>query len=77
MDRRDKPRKSTDRTEKLKFHEYKFTNIEKLEKLKVSFDQMERSRRSVEYHEKSRKSIDLQLEKARKSVDWLDRIRAV
>ncbi|KAJ9163831.1 hypothetical protein P3X46_023459 [Hevea brasiliensis] len=75
-DRREKPRKSTDRPEKLKFHEYKFTNIEKLEKLRISFDQMERSRRSVEYHEKSRKSIDLQLEKARKSVDWLDRIRA-
>ncbi|KAF2314138.1 hypothetical protein GH714_023647 [Hevea brasiliensis] len=75
-DRREKPRKSTDRTEKLKFHEYKFTNIDKLEKLRIPFDQMERSRRSVEYHEKSRKSIDLQLEKARKSVDWLDRIRA-
>ncbi|XWS51330.1 hypothetical protein CRYUN_Cryun12cG0168000 [Craigia yunnanensis] len=80
-DSRDKPRKSTDRPEKLKFHEYnKFNNIDKLEKLRVSLDQMERmerSRRSVEYHDKSRRSIDHQLEKTRKSVDWLDRIRAV
>lgn len=76
-DRREKPRRSTDRAEKLKPFEYKFHNDEKLSKLKVvSFDQMERSRRSVEYHEKSRRSIDVQLEKARKSVDWLDRIRA-
>ncbi|KAK4402497.1 Alpha/beta hydrolase domain-containing protein 17B [Sesamum angolense] len=75
-DRREKPRRSTDRPEKLKAFEYKFQNEDKLSKLKVSFDQMERSRRSVEYHEKSRMSIDIQLEKARKSVDWLDRIRA-
>lgn len=74
-DRREKPRKSTDRPEKLKYHEYKFSNIEKLEKLRLSCDQMERSRRSVEYHEKSRRSIDQQFERARKSVDWLDRIR--
>ncbi|XP_052182154.1 uncharacterized protein LOC127794897 [Diospyros lotus] len=75
-DRREKPRRSTDKAEKLKFHEYKFSNDDKLAKLRVSFDQVERSRRSVEYHEKSRKSIDQQLERARKSVDWLDRIRA-
>ncbi|KAK0587217.1 hypothetical protein LWI29_019331 [Acer saccharum] len=76
MDRREKPRKSTDRPEKLRIHEYKFNNIDKLEKLKISFDHMEKSRRSVEYHEKSRRSIDQQIERARKSVDWLDRIRA-
>ncbi|XP_057787948.1 uncharacterized protein LOC131005148 [Salvia miltiorrhiza] len=75
-DRREKPRRSTDRPEKLKPFEYKFQNDERLSKLKVTFDQMERSRRSVEYHEKSRRSIDVQMEKARKSVDWLDRIRA-
>ncbi|KAL1534745.1 alpha/beta hydrolase domain-containing protein 17B-like [Salvia divinorum] len=75
-DRREKPRQSTDRPEKQKPFEYKFHNDEKLSKLKVTFDQMERSRRSVEYHEKSRRSIDVQLEKGRKSVDWLDRIRA-
>ena len=75
-DRREKPRRSTDKPEKLKFHEFKFNNDDKLAKLKVSYDHMERSRRSVEYHEKSRRSIDQQLEKARKSVDWLDRIRA-
>ncbi|KAJ6688270.1 AUTOPHAGY-RELATED 16 ISOFORM F [Salix koriyanagi] len=69
-DRREKPRKSTDRPERLKFHEFKFTHSDKAEKLKVSFDHMERSRRSVEYYDKSRKNMDLQLEKARKSVDW-------
>jgi len=74
-DRREKPRKSTDRTEKMKFHEFKFTHTDKLEKLKVSFEHMERSRRSVEYYDKSRKSVDVQVEKARKSVDWLERIR--
>ncbi|KAL8547544.1 hypothetical protein ACS0TY_007031 [Phlomoides rotata] len=74
-DRREKPWRSTDRPEKLKPFEYKFHNDEKLSKPKVSFDPMERSRRSVEYNEKSRRSIDIQLEKARKSVDWLDRIR--
>ncbi|KAJ6358771.1 hypothetical protein OIU76_000488 [Salix suchowensis] len=74
-DRREKPRKSTDRPEKLKFHEFKFTHTDKLEKLKVSFEHMERSRRSVEYYDKSRKSVDVQVEKARKSVDWLERIR--
>jgi len=77
-DRREKPRRSIDRPEKLRTFEYKFHNSEdKLSsKLKVSFDQMERSRRSVEVHEKSRRSVDVQLEKGRKSVDWLDRIRA-
>ncbi|KAF3971666.1 hypothetical protein CMV_004761 [Castanea mollissima] len=74
-DWRETPRKSIDRPEKLKIHDYKFHNIDKLDKLGNPFDQMERSRRSVEYHEKSRKSIDQQLQKARKSVDWLDRIR--
>ncbi|XVE54571.1 hypothetical protein DITRI_Ditri03aG0092000 [Diplodiscus trichospermus] len=80
-DCRDKPKKSTDKPEKLKFLEYtKFNNIDKLDKLRTSLDQMERmdrSRRSVEYHEKPRRSVDHQLEKGRKSVDWLDRIRAV
>lgn len=78
-DRREKPRRSTDKPEKLKFHEYKFNNFDKVEKLRISLDQMERSRRSVdvEYHEKSRRSIDHhQMERARKSVDWVDRIRA-
>ncbi|GKV37157.1 hypothetical protein SLEP1_g45218 [Rubroshorea leprosula] len=71
-DRREKPRKSTDRPEKLKNQS---NNMDKLEKLRISFDQLERSRRSVDCHEKSRKSIDHQLERGRKSVDRLDRIR--
>lgn len=75
-DRREKPRKSVDRLDKSRPQGYKFDNIEKLEKLKISIDQVERSRRSVEYYEKPRRSIDQQFEKARKSVDWLDRIRA-
>ncbi|XP_057435405.1 uncharacterized protein LOC130728079 isoform X1 [Lotus japonicus] len=84
-EKRDKPRKSTERIEKLKFHEYKFNNAEKLEKLRVQFDQTERSRRSVEYsdksrsiefQDKSRRSVDVQFERPRKSIDWLDRIRA-
>ncbi|XP_050880043.1 uncharacterized protein LOC127083751 isoform X2 [Lathyrus oleraceus] len=89
-DCRDKPPKSTDRTEKQKYHEFKFKNSEKLDKLKVQFDQTERStersRRSVEYNndksrsiefqEKSRRSVDVQFERPRKSIDWLDKIRA-
>ncbi|KAL1323415.1 hypothetical protein HN51_033764 [Arachis hypogaea] len=82
-DQRDKPRKSVDRTEKLKFHEYKINNADKLEKLRVHFDQVERSRRSVEYdksrimdlQDKSRRSVDVQFERPRKSIDWLDRVR--
>ncbi|XAR67960.1 hypothetical protein NMG60_11002919 [Bertholletia excelsa] len=76
-DRREKPRRSTDKPEKLKIHDYKFNNSDKHAKVRMPFDQSERSRRSVEYHEKPRRSIDQQLEKGRKSVDWLDRIRAV
>nr|KJB34979.1 hypothetical protein B456_006G094100 [Gossypium raimondii] len=71
-DRREKPRKSTDRPEKLKNQS---NNLDKLEKLRISFDQLEKSRRSVDCHEKSRKNVDHQLERARKSVDLLDRIR--
>lgn len=72
-DWREKPRKSTDRPEKLKIPDFKFHNIDNL---KMSSAQMERSRRSVDYHEKSGRSIDQHLERARKSVDWVDRIRA-
>ncbi|KAG6589405.1 Alpha/beta hydrolase domain-containing protein 17B, partial [Cucurbita argyrosperma subsp. sororia] len=75
-DRREKPRKSVERLDKSRPQGFKFANIEKLEKLRISLDQVERSRRSVEYYEKPRRSIDQQFEKARKSVDWLDRIRA-
>ncbi|XP_022984008.1 protein ABHD17B-like [Cucurbita maxima] len=68
-DRREKPRRSMDQPEKLKNHS------DKLDKFRLSFNHGERSRRSVDCHEKSRKSIDHQLERARKSVDRLDRIR--
>lgn len=70
-DRREKPRQSTSKPEKMRTYEYKFDNDDKLAKLRISLGQMERSRRSVEYHEKSRRSIDLQLERARRSVDWI------
>ncbi|GAA0162460.1 serine protease [Lithospermum erythrorhizon] len=75
-DRREKTRKSTDRHEKAKYYDYKL-NDEKIAKLRVSFDHVERSRRSVEYHEKSRISMDHQVERARKSVDFLDKVRAM
>ncbi|XP_059284783.1 uncharacterized protein LOC132038072 [Lycium ferocissimum] len=70
-DRREKPRQSTDRSEKLKNHSGNAIT-DKLEKLRV---QMERSRRSVDCTEKSRKSVDHSLERARKSVDRMERIR--
>ncbi|KAF5178451.1 Alpha/beta hydrolase domain-containing protein 17C [Thalictrum thalictroides] len=76
-DRREKPRQSIDRHEKKKSHDHKSNNINKLDKLRISFDYMDRSRRSVDCIEKSRKSVDHQLERARKSVDRLDRIRVV
>lgn len=75
-DRREKPRRSIDKPEKLKFQDNRFNLDDKFSKLRIPYDHMERSRRSVEYSEKSRRSIDVQLERARKSVDWLDRIRA-
>ncbi|KAL0461728.1 UNVERIFIED_CONTAM: Alpha/beta hydrolase domain-containing protein 17A [Sesamum latifolium] len=71
-DRREKPRHSIDKPERSKNQSQ---NVEKLDKLRMSFDQMERSRRSVDCIEKSWKSIDHQLERGRKSVDRLDRIR--
>ncbi|GJX11826.1 protein ABHD17B [Tanacetum coccineum] len=65
-DRREKPRKSMEKPK-----------VEKLEKMRMSFDQMERSRRSVDVIEKSRKSVDLQMiDRGRKSVDRLDRLRS-
>ncbi|KAL0549534.1 hypothetical protein IC582_014019 [Cucumis melo] len=71
-DWREKPWQSTDQSEKPKNHS---SATDKLEKLRLSFNHGERSRRSVDCHEKSRKSVDHQLERARKSVDRLDRIR--
>ncbi|KAH6833332.1 alpha/beta-Hydrolases superfamily protein [Perilla frutescens var. hirtella] len=71
-DRREKPRRSTDKPERSK---HQSQNVDKLDKLRMSFDQVERSRRSVDCIEKSWKNIDHQLERARKSVDRLDRIR--
>ncbi|XP_010929948.1 uncharacterized protein [Elaeis guineensis] len=71
-DRRDKPRPSA---EKLRNNDYKYSNMDKLDKLKISFDHMEKSRRSVDCLEKSRKNTD-QLDRGRKSVDRLDRIWA-
>lgn len=76
-DRREKRRQSTSKNEKVRFYEYKFDNDDKFAaKLRIPFDQMEKSRRSVEYHEKSRRSIDKQFERARRSVDWVDRVQA-
>lgn len=73
--RREKPRPSMDKqpSEKLKSIEFKFSSDEKFSKLRMPFDQIERSRRSVEIFEKPRRSVEM--DKARKSVDWLERIR--
>lgn len=75
-DQRDKPRKSTDRPEKMKHHEHKFNNGEKFDKVRMSFDQSERSRKNVEPLDKSRRSIDVHFERAWKTIDWRERIRA-
>ncbi|KAK9726707.1 hypothetical protein RND81_05G232100 [Saponaria officinalis] len=75
IDRKEKPRKSIDQTEKLRIHEYKASSVNKIEKLSIPFEQLDRSRRSVEYLERPRKSIEIQFEKGRRSVDWVDRIR--
>ncbi|KAL9239183.1 hypothetical protein vseg_013526 [Gypsophila vaccaria] len=72
-DQREAPRKSIDQPGILKINEYKGGSTTKVEKLNIPFEQLERSRRSVEY---SRKSVDVQFEKGRHSVDWVDRIRA-
>lgn len=70
-DRREKPRRSTDKPERSKNH-----HSQNADKLRMSFDQMERTRRSVDCIEKSWKTADHhQLERGRKSVDRLDRIR--
>ncbi|XP_073065083.1 uncharacterized protein [Primulina eburnea] len=71
-DRREKPRLSTEKPERLKTHS---NNGDKLDKLRA-FEMLERSRRSVDCMEKGRKSLDHKGERARKSVDTLDRIRA-
>ncbi|KAL8528130.1 hypothetical protein ACS0TY_005801 [Phlomoides rotata] len=63
-DRRDKPRRSTDKPERSSKNQ-----SQNGDKIRMSFDQVERSRRSVD------KSWNHQLERARKSVDRLDRIR--
>lgn len=73
-DRREKPRRSTDKGER---SSKASQNVDKL-RMMPAFDQMERSRRSVDGMEKSLswKSMEHhQFERARKSVDMLDRIR--
>ncbi|KAG5028148.1 hypothetical protein AAZX31_05G041900 [Glycine max] len=75
-DLRDKPRKSTDKQEQLKFQGHKLSNVETVEKSRISFDHVARSQRNKENHDKSRKSVDVHFGRARKSFDWLDKIRA-
>ncbi|KAL9257464.1 Alpha/beta hydrolase domain-containing protein [Drosera capensis] len=74
-DQREKPRRSTDQHEKPLIQEIKASNINKSEKINIPFEQLEKSRRSVEYIEPLRPSVDLPLEKARHSIDWVGRIR--
>ncbi|XP_010551925.1 PREDICTED: protein ABHD17B-like isoform X1 [Tarenaya hassleriana] len=72
--RRERPRQEgTDRKER----ERPSKSLWKKTKLRLSFDHLDRSRRSVDFHAKARKSVDHhQIEKGRKSVDRLDRIRS-
>ncbi|KAK7389153.1 hypothetical protein VNO78_23986 [Psophocarpus tetragonolobus] len=74
-DLRDTPWKSTDRQDQLKFQGYKFSNTETVEKSRISFDHVARSHKNTEHHDKSRKSVDVHFGRARKSLDWLDKIR--
>ncbi|XP_010435655.1 PREDICTED: protein ABHD17C-like [Camelina sativa] len=73
MDRRVKPRHSTERREREKPPKSQWKKSSSSSKLKISFDHLDRSRRSVDCHEKSRKSVDQshQIERGRKSVDRL------
>ncbi|KAH1202056.1 Alpha/beta hydrolase domain-containing protein 17C [Glycine soja] len=75
-DLRDKPRKSTDKQEQLKFQGHKLSNVETVEKSRISFDHVAGSQRNKENHDKSRKSVDVHFGRTRKSLDWLDKIRA-
>ncbi|KAF3565980.1 hypothetical protein DY000_02019012 [Brassica cretica] len=82
VDRREKPRQSVDRREKEKPPK----GQSKKSKLRITFEQhLDRSRRSVDLHEKARKSVDHyshhhqnnhEIERGRKSVDRLDRVRS-
>ncbi|KAJ0229086.1 Hydrolase_4 domain-containing protein [Hirschfeldia incana] len=76
VDRREKPsRQSIDRREKEKPPK----GPSKKSKLRITFEQhLDRSRRSVDLHDKARKSVDQhhQIERGRKSVDRLDRVRS-
>jgi hypothetical protein len=81
VDRREKPRQSVDKREKEKPPK----GPSKKSKLRITFEQhLDRTRRSVDFHEKARKSVDHhqhhqnhhQIERGRKSVDRLDRVRS-
>ncbi|KAI4374598.1 hypothetical protein MLD38_012577 [Melastoma candidum] len=78
----DAPRQSTDRREKprsvgrLRAPEYKCSNIERPEKMRIPLEQLESSRRSVGHHGKQWRNMDPHLEKGRKSLDWFDRLRS-
>ncbi|XP_074347775.1 uncharacterized protein LOC141686634 isoform X2 [Apium graveolens] len=62
---------STD--DKLKYYESKVDSNEKFAaKLKMPLEQMENSQRNGKYHDKSQKSI----ERARRTMDWVNRIQA-
>ncbi|KAJ6809068.1 protein ABHD17B-like [Iris pallida] len=65
-DRREKPRASVDH--RLRGVDFRSSDIDRLEKIKMSFEYMEKSRRSLDCLEKSRKPTN-HLERGRKSVD--------
>ncbi|KAK7291581.1 hypothetical protein RIF29_06842 [Crotalaria pallida] len=73
QNQRDKARKNTWK-ELLKFGQHKINKVERLERSRFSLDQLERCPRK-QYHD-NRISVDAQFERARRSVNWLDRNQA-
>ncbi|CAM8878364.1 unnamed protein product [Rhodiola kirilowii] len=73
MDSRDNPRRSVDRSDKLRTFDFNFSELDISEKTRMSCSQMDRPLKSLEHFEKSRKSIDHQLERGRKDIDWHDK----
>lgn len=69
-DRRDKSRTSVDRSDKSR------NSVDRPDKSRNSIDWHEKSRNSVDRYDKSRRSTDQQFDKARTSIDRMERTKA-
>lgn len=69
-DRRDKSRTSVDRSDKSR------NSVDRPDKSRNSIDWHEKSRNSVDRYDKSRRSTDQQFDKARISIDRMERTKA-